>query len=75
MIIPNLIGRALIILPAFFGVPVIYVIVALLFQLLMGIQAPAYASIIIRMYPPQHRGKLMGNVRVAMGILMIPIAF
>ena len=75
MIIPNLIGRALIILPAFFGVPVIYVIVALLFQLLMGIQAPAYASIIIRMYPPQHRGKLMGNVRVAMGMLMIPIAF
>ncbi|BBH21564.1 nitrate transporter [Paenibacillus baekrokdamisoli] len=75
MMIPNLIGRALIILPAFFGVPIVYVVVALLFQMLMGIQAPAYASLIIRMYPPEHRGKLMANVRVAMGVLMIPLAF
>ncbi|MFC0328599.1 MFS transporter [Paenibacillus sepulcri] len=75
MVIPNLIGRALIVLPAFFGVPVVYVAVALLFQLMMGIQSPAYASLIVRMYPPQHRGKLMGNVRVAMGVLMIPLAF
>ncbi|MBW7459051.1 MFS transporter, partial [Paenibacillus sepulcri] len=54
MVIPNLIGRALIVLPAFFGVPVVYVAVALLFQLMMGIQSPAYASLIVRMYPPQH---------------------
>jgi len=75
MIYPNLIGRALIILPAFFGVPLVYVGVALLFQLLMGMQAPAYASMVTRIYPPQHRGRLMGNVRVGMVVLMIPLAY
>src|SRR5690606_31837517 len=35
---PNLIGRALIILPALFGAPLVFVIAALVFQLLMGIQ-------------------------------------
>jgi MFS family permease len=75
MIWPNLIGRALIILPAFFGVPVIFVAIALVFQLLMGVQAPAYAALIPRMYPPRHRGRLMGNVRVAMVLLMIPMAY
>jgi MFS transporter, DHA1 family, staphyloferrin B biosynthesis exporter len=75
MIYPNLIGRALIILPAFFGVPLVYVGVALLFQLLMGMQAPAYASMVTRIYPPQHRGRLMANVRVGMVILMIPLAY
>ncbi|MBP3962194.1 MFS transporter [Paenibacillus lignilyticus] len=75
IVIPNFIARALIILPAFFGVPLIYVVVALFFHMLMGVQAPAYASMVVRMYPPEHRGKLMGNTRVAMGIIMIPTAF
>jgi len=75
MIWPNLIGRALIVLPAFFGVPLVFVAVALAFQLLMGVQSPAYAALIPRMYPPRHRGRLMGNVRVAMVVLMIPIAY
>lgn len=72
---PNLIGRSLIILPALFGAPLVFVIVALAFQLLMGIQAPAYAALMTRVYPAQLRGRLMGYVRVIMGILMIPIAF
>ncbi|MCQ6558608.1 MFS transporter [Paenibacillus mendelii] len=75
MIIPNLIGRALILFPAFFGVPIVYVLTALVFQILMGIQAPAYAAMITRVYPAQHRGKLMANVRIMMGMLMIPMAF
>lgn len=75
MIWPNLIGRALIILPAFFGAPVVFVAAALVFQLLMGVQAPAYAALIPRMYPPRHRGRLMGNVRVSMVVLMIPMAY
>ncbi|REJ12717.1 MAG: MFS transporter [Paenibacillaceae bacterium] len=75
MVWPNLIGRALIVLPAFFGVPVVFVATALVFQLLMGVQAPAYAALIPRMYPPRHRGRLMGNVRVAMVVLMIPMAY
>ncbi|REE55461.1 putative MFS family arabinose efflux permease [Paenibacillus taihuensis] len=75
VVVPNFVARVLILLPAFFGVPVVYVCAALMFHMLMGIQAPAYASLVVRMYPPEHRGKLMGNVRVAMGLIMIPTAF
>ena len=56
MVIPNLIARALIVLPAFFGVPLVYVAAALCFQLLMGIQSPGYAALVIRMYPPSIGG-------------------
>lgn len=72
---PSLVGRLLIILPAFFAVPWVFVVVALCFQLLMGIQAPAYATVVSRIYPSELRGRLMGNVRVAMGLLMIPLAY
>lgn len=75
VIYPNLIGRALILLPALFGVPFVYMATALALHLLMGIQAPAYAALVSRMYPPQQRGRLLGNVRVAMGSLMIPLAY
>ncbi|TBL77825.1 MFS transporter [Paenibacillus thalictri] len=72
---PNIVGRALIIVPAFYSVPWAFVSIAILFHMLMGIQAPAYASLVTRMYPPEQRGRLMGNVRVAMGLLMIPLAY
>ncbi|MEK3882863.1 MFS transporter [Paenibacillus sp. PL2-23] len=75
VMIPNAIGRLLLLFPAFFPDPTVYVVTALVFQLLMGIQAPAYASLVSRMYPTDIRGRLMGYVRVAMGILMIPIAY
>ncbi|MFD0589791.1 MFS transporter [Paenibacillus sp. GCM10027627] len=75
VIIPNAIGRLMLLLPAFFAYPSVYVAAALVFQLLMGIQAPAYAALVSRMYPSDIRGRLMGYVRVAMGILMIPLAY
>ncbi|RCW47622.1 MFS transporter [Paenibacillus prosopidis] len=75
VIIPNAIGRLLLLLPALFAFPSVYVAAAIVFQLLMGIQAPAYASLISRMYPSDLRGRLMGYVRVAMGIIMIPLAY
>ncbi|RJE89074.1 MFS transporter [Paenibacillus sp. 1011MAR3C5] len=75
VIIPNAIGRLLLLLPAFFAYPSVYVVTALLFQLMMGIQSPAYAALVSRMYPTDIRGRLMGYVRVAMGILMIPLAY
>lgn len=73
--IPNLVGRLLILLPAFFGVPVVYVVTALLFQLLMGMQSPAYASLVTRLYPGELRGRLLGYVRVGMCVLMMPMAY
>ncbi len=73
--IPNYIGRLLLIFPALFPHPAVYVVTAICFQLLMGIQAPAYASLVSRMYPGDVRGRLMGYVRVAMGALMIPLAY
>ena len=75
VIIPNAIGRLLLLLPALFANPSVYVAAALAFQLLMGIQAPAYAALISRMYPADLRGRLMGYVRMAMGVIMIPLAY
>ncbi|SDO77963.1 MFS-type transporter involved in bile tolerance, Atg22 family [Paenibacillus sp. yr247] len=75
VILPNLIGRVLLLFPAFFGAPIVYVVTALVFQFLMGIQAPAYAALVTRMYQPELRGRLMGYVRVAMGAIMIPLAY
>ncbi|MCD1258342.1 MFS transporter [Paenibacillus athensensis] len=75
MLYPNLIGRLLIVLPAIWTSSWVFVGVALAFQLLMGIQAPAYASLVTRMYPADLRGRLMGNVRVAMGFLMVPLSY
>jgi MFS family permease len=72
---PQLVARALIIVPAFYTAPWVFVSVALCFQLLMGVQAPAYAAVITQIYPPALRGRLMGNVRVVMGMLMIPMAY
>lgn len=75
VVIPNMIGRLLLLLPAFFAYPSVYVATALLFQILMGIQAPAYAALVSRIYPSDVRGRLMGYVRVAMGSIMIPLAY
>jgi MFS family permease len=75
VVYPNLIARILIIFPLMYPNPWVYVATALVINLLMGIQAPAYASLITRVYPSELRGRLMGNVRVAMGALMIPAAF
>ncbi|MBD2868044.1 MFS transporter [Paenibacillus arenilitoris] len=75
VIVPNAAGRLLLLLPALFANPSVYVAAALLFQLLMGIQAPAYAALVSRMYPADLRGRLMGYVRMAMGVIMIPLAY
>jgi MFS family permease len=72
--LPNLIGRLLIIVPALFGAPAVYVATALVFQLLMGMQSPAYAALLTRIYPARQRGKLLGLVRVGMSVLMMPMA-
>ncbi|MEK4252260.1 MFS transporter [Paenibacillus sp. FSL W7-1287] len=72
---PNMIGRLLLLLPAIFPDPSVYVVTAVIFQLLMGIQAPAYAALVSRIYPTNIRGRLMGYVRVGSGMLMIPLAY
>lgn len=73
-IFPNLIGRALLLFPALWVSPWIFVVTALAYQLLMGVQAPAYPSFMARVYPAEYRGRLLGYVRVAMGLAMIPLA-
>ncbi|WP_438445828.1 MFS transporter [Gorillibacterium sp. sgz5001074] len=75
VVVPNVIGRLLIIIPALFTSPWVFVGIALLFHMLMGIQAPAYATLMTQIYPADIRGRLMGYVRVAMGLLMIPMAY
>lgn len=73
-IFPNMIGRALILVPALLVSPWAFVVTALAYQLLMGMQAPAYPALMARVYPAEYRGRLLGYVRVVMGILMIPLA-
>lgn len=75
VILPNLAGRLLVLLPAFFGDPWAFVAASLAFHLLMGVQAPAYAALMTRVYPTDVRGRLMGSVRVAMGLCMIPLSY
>lgn len=75
VIYPNLVGRMLIVIPALFVHPMVFVVVALCYHLMMGIQAPTYAAMMTKIYPADIRGRLMGNVRVAMGVLMIPLAY
>lgn len=75
VVYPCLAGRMLIVIPALFPSPWVFVGIALCFQLLMGIQAPAYASLITRIYPRDLRGRLMGYTRMAMGASMIPLAY
>lgn len=73
--VPSLIGRLLVFIPALFASPWLFVGIALFYQLLQGIQAPAYATLMTQIYPADLRGRIMGYVRVAMGLLMIPLAF
>jgi MFS transporter, DHA1 family, staphyloferrin B biosynthesis exporter len=75
VIYPNLVCRLLIFIPALFASPWVFVGIALCFHLLMGIQAPAYATVMTQIYPTEIRGRLMGYVRVAMGLVMIPLAY
>lgn len=75
VVIPNFIGRLLVFIPALFTSPWAFVGIALCYHLLMGIQAPAYATLMTQIYPADIRGRLMGYVRVAMGLLMIPLAY
>ncbi|MCZ8522472.1 MULTISPECIES: MFS transporter [Paenibacillus] len=74
-LLPNLIARLLLIAPALYASPVMFVATAFVFHFLMGIQAPAYAALMTRLYPADQRGRLMGNVRVVMGLLMLPLAW
>lgn len=75
VVIPSLFGRSLLLFPAFFPHPSVYVASAIVFQMLMAIMSPAYAMLISRVYPSDLRGRLMGYVRVPMGFLMIPLAY
>lgn len=73
--IPNMIGRLLVFIPALYASPWMFVGIALCYQMLQGIQAPAYATLMTQIYPADVRGRIMGYVRVAMGLMMIPLAF
>ncbi len=75
VVYPHVVARSLILIPAFYAEPWVFVAAALVFHLMMGLPAPAYASLMARIYPDDQRGRLMGNVRVAMGAFMIPLTF
>jgi MFS family permease len=64
-VLPWLISRALIGLLFFARTPVFYLAVVSAFNLLVNIAGPAYGSIMRSNYSDAHRGRLMGNIRIA----------
>ncbi|GGJ07586.1 MFS transporter [Alicyclobacillus cellulosilyticus] len=72
---PNLFARLSLAVVAVWSTPWVFVAIALFINFLGGVQAPAYAALVTRMYPPQLRGRLMGYVRVAMGSCLLPVTF
>jgi MFS family permease len=74
VILSNLLGRLSFLLPAVWGTPWSYVCTLFFFHLMMGIQSPAYASLMTRIYPPEVRGERMGKARMMMCFAMIPIS-
>lgn len=75
VVYPNLLARASLVAVAVYPKPWMFVGVSLLVNFLGGIQAPAYAAFVTRMYPHLLRGRLMGYVRVALGMALVPVTY
>lgn len=71
---PNLFARLSILVVAFWLSPIVFVIVSLFVNFLGAMQAPAYPTLLTRMYPDAVRGRLMGYVRVAQAVFLVPLA-
>jgi hypothetical protein len=70
---PALASRALIGLLAFARTPVSYLVVVSAFNLLVNLGGPAYGSIMRTNYSDANRGRLMGNIRIA--IVLVSAVF
>ena len=64
-----IVARGLILLMAFAVTPYMFAAVAIGYQFINMICIPGYTSIMKAIYPDDHRGKLMGYVRMAMTIV------
>ena len=72
---PNLAARLSLILVGLWLTPFMFVSIAFFVNFLAGIQAPAYPALLTRIYPTSLRGRLMGYVRVAQAVFLIPLAY
>ena len=66
---PSLIARASLAGLVFVRKPVPYLIIVSFFYLIMNLNGPAYSSIMRTNYSDANRGRLMGNIRVAVVIV------
>lgn len=66
---PALASRAIIGLLVFAHTPVTYLVIVSAFYLLVNIGSPAYSSIMRSNYSNANRGRLMGNIRIAIVIV------
>lgn len=71
---PNLLARLSICVVGLWLSPLMFVAVALFVNFLGAIQAPAYPALMPRIYPGRLRGRLMGYVRVAQCLFLVPLA-
>ena len=70
---PTVAARGLIGLLAFASTPGSYLVVVSAFNILINLSPPAYGSIMRTNYSDEHRGRLMGNVRII--IVVVSAAF
>jgi hypothetical protein len=67
---PGVASRALIGLLAFARTPVFFLVVSSAFFLIMNLNGPAYASIMRTNYSSANRGRLMGDIRILVTVVM-----
>jgi MFS family permease len=63
------VARVLVLLMVFAVNPYVFAAIVIAYQFISTICAPGYTSIMRAIYPDDHRGKLMGYVRVAMMVV------
>jgi hypothetical protein len=69
------IARALVILTVAAVTPFTFTAIFCISQFLISAAGPAYAAIMKDVYPDEHRGRLMGHVRVALALFQIVTTF
>jgi len=71
---PNLAARSAVALLAFARQPTAFVVIASLFYFLLNVTGPAYSSIMRTNYSHANRGRLMGNIRILVTLVMAAVS-
>ncbi len=71
---PNLAARSAVAALAFARQPAAFLVIASLFYFLLNVSGPAYSSIMRTNYSHANRGRLMGNIRILVTLVMAAVS-